>query len=298
MKKKNYKTYFIVSDTHSFYTPLQNALNEKGFDISNKNHILVINGDLFDRGDETNELYKFVKSLKNRVILIKGNHEDLLRECLDKKYPQEHDFTNGTVKTLCALYSKSNGEELSSELSLKSYIWGNDYINFLDRLWDKIRTKIKKSNFYKWINSDKWLNYLELGDYIITHSFLPLRIKEDTLEKYKEYGLESLIYYKQWDLVEYNSNWRNDTSEEEWKSARWGCPYEQLDEGLFKEENKTLICGHWHSSEFHKHYENKENDYSTYYGKNIIAIDGCTVLSKKVNCIIIEESKEGYRLCM
>ena len=65
------KTYFFVSDTHSFYTPLMTALHNKGFDEHNQDHILVVLGDIFDRGYETLEVYKFLKSLpQERCILI------------------------------------------------------------------------------------------------------------------------------------------------------------------------------------------------------------------------------------
>ena len=61
------------------------------------------------------------------------------------------------------------------------------------------------------------------------------------------------------------------------------------------EENKTIVCGHWHSSYGHSRYERKRSefgddaDFSPYYGKGIVAIDACTVHSKQINCIVIEE---------
>lgn len=63
------------------------------------------------------------------------------------------------------------------------------------------------------------------------------------------------------------------------------------------EENKTIVCGHWHCSYGHSILENKGNefsedaDFSPYYGKGIIAIDACTSYSKKVNCIVIEDEE-------
>ena len=57
------KTYFITSDVHSFYTPFISALHEAGFDYDNPEHILVVDGDLFDRGEETYEVWKFITAL-------------------------------------------------------------------------------------------------------------------------------------------------------------------------------------------------------------------------------------------
>jgi len=48
-------------------------LNKIGFDLNNEEHILIICGDLFDRGSESSKLYEFIKSLqKERRILIRG----------------------------------------------------------------------------------------------------------------------------------------------------------------------------------------------------------------------------------
>lgn len=59
---------------------------------------------------------------------------------------------------------------------------------------------------------------------------------------------------------------------------------------------KQFIRGHWHCSFGHAHYEGKggefdhDSDFTPYYGDGIIALDACTVVSRKVNCIIIEDS--------
>ena len=67
------KKYFVASDIQSFYTPCIKELNKTGFDLNNEEHILIICGDLFDRGSESLKLYEFIKSLpKERRILIRG----------------------------------------------------------------------------------------------------------------------------------------------------------------------------------------------------------------------------------
>ena len=76
--------FYIVSDVHSCYTALKEALKVSGYDINNENHILIFNGDIFDRSTETLELYNFIKSIpKERKILIQGNHELLFKELLE-----------------------------------------------------------------------------------------------------------------------------------------------------------------------------------------------------------------------
>ena len=88
MKKEN-KKYFLISDIHSFYGPMMKALENAGFNPTNKSHILCVLGDVFDRGPETLKVYNFLKQLSSdQLILIRGNHEDLYEELLEKRFPQ------------------------------------------------------------------------------------------------------------------------------------------------------------------------------------------------------------------
>ena len=79
--------YFVVSDIHSFYVGLKRALDRAGFNKRNKDHTLIVCGDIFDHGPDTLSVYKFLISIpKKRCILIKGNHELLYEELLEKSY--------------------------------------------------------------------------------------------------------------------------------------------------------------------------------------------------------------------
>ena len=70
--------FFVCSDIHSAYTPWMKALNEAGFDENNDNHKIIVCGDLFDRMDETKEVYEFALDMinKDKLIYVSGNHED------------------------------------------------------------------------------------------------------------------------------------------------------------------------------------------------------------------------------
>lgn len=54
--------------------------------------------------------------------------------------------------------------------------------------------------------------------------------------------------------------------------------------------------GHWNCSYRHSVLEhkgsqyNEDADHSPFYGDGIIAIDACTPLSKKINCLVLRES--------
>lgn len=55
---------------------------------------------------------------------------------------------------------------------------------------------------------------------------------------------------------------------------------------------KTIVCGHWNASygnarKFRVPEFGEDANHSTYFAKGIIALDACTAISKKVNCVKI-----------
>lgn len=267
------KKYFVVSDIHSFSSELKYSLRQAGFNKRNKNHILIVCGDVFDRGDETVETYKYLKSIpKKRCILIKGNHESLYKDLLTKSFPDRYDFSNGTVRAFCNIAS-------IDEEKLSKYYWieqgfatGLDYDQIEEKLystWNQIKTIVANHEITTWLNSKQWKNYFELDKYIFVHSFIPTKVKDEWKEMHP-YKLRPFCY-------EYNPNWREAT-DEEWELATWGDPIDNFEYNLFKPEadnGKILIVGHWHTSDFYKRLENIVTDtQEIYYSKNLIAIDG------------------------
>lgn len=105
LQHRRYMKYFVITDIHSFFDEMIDTLRKAGFDKDNSNHTLVSCGDLLDRGDKSLETLQFINSLP-RKILVRGNHEDLLEECIARKEFYQHDLHNGTLKTvmnLCGL---------------------------------------------------------------------------------------------------------------------------------------------------------------------------------------------------
>lgn len=96
--------YFVSGDIHGFYDEWQSALKEKGFDISNPEHKIILCGDLFDRGSQPKEIIEFVLKHKDKVILIRGNHEDLMQQMIDRNSSDYGDLCNGTAQTIVDLY--------------------------------------------------------------------------------------------------------------------------------------------------------------------------------------------------
>lgn len=250
------KKYFIVSDVHGFYNELREALKGKGFDINNSEHNLIICGDMFDRGQEAVKLLDFLVKMKkkNRIILIRGNHEDLMEDCLMQLAEgvniSHHHWSNGTLDTIAQLTDIDK-----YMLVAGCYSYNRD-----------IKPKMKK--YFNLVKDS--LDYYELDNYIFTHGFIPLG-SEDT--RYK-----------------YDPDWRNATKEE-WDSARWDCGF---DLRRFNETGKKIVVGHWHcsyawsqvkgTSEFRE-----DAIWDIYEDDKIVCIDRCTAYTHKVNVMVVEK---------
>ena len=97
--------YFVSADIHGFYTPWRKALEQAGFNEEDSSHKIIICGDAFDRGEEALETYKFILKMikEDRLIYVRGNHEDLMDDLLARKHPYSIDGHNGTYKTILQL---------------------------------------------------------------------------------------------------------------------------------------------------------------------------------------------------
>lgn len=285
--------YFVLSDIHSFYTEMMKSLRESGYDKSNTEHTLIVCGDIFDRGPESLKVYEFLVSVpSSNLILIKGNHEQLFLKLLDKDYPQEHDFHNGTVRTFCQIakarktggVSKENYLECGLSYSDPAYPW---YDKNFRACWKKIRDKVKQHPITNWLQSSAWLDYFELDRFIFVHSFIPVKLKDEFKFIAEDFTNKLSIPCH---MLEYDANWRNS---DDWKDAVWGNPWKNFKLGFFQPEanqGKTLVVGHWHTSDF---YEALDLDFSyyhncapIYYSEGIIGLDGGCEFNFKTNSYI------------
>ena len=184
--------YFLTGDLHSFYIPFEQSLKNVRYDKNNSNHSLVILGDLFDRGEETKELYNFLTSIpEDRLILVKGNHEYLLEQLLNKSFPESYDFSNGTVRTCCQMAYSSKHIAKKNEMILKDLefdvTYGSIFSDKTDNLddkfairkWKQIVKRVKNSDIYNWFKNIKWKHYFELDKFIAVHSFVPVKFNNN-----------------------------------------------------------------------------------------------------------------------
>ena len=140
--------YFVSSDIHGFFNEWQNALKDKGFDLNNPEHKIILCGDLFDRGNQPKEIIEFVLKHKDKVILIRGNHEDLMEQMIERNSSDYGDLCNGTAQTIVDLYP----EWQISEFDLKK----------IANL-----TKLQKV-------LDMCIDYYETKHYIFVHAWIPI----------------------------------------------------------------------------------------------------------------------------
>ncbi len=174
-----------------------------------------------------------------------------------KSYQEYYHYANGTIDTVCQL-TETTEEEL--------------FVNA-----EEVGRKLLRNPYIQTI-IPQMLDYYETEHYIFTHGWIPCVLDESENKgtKYVPIG-----------------DWRN-ADEDLWKKARWINGMEAAHHGVV-EKGKTIVCGHWHCSFGHAHYEddggefdNKPN-FNPYYGKGIIAVDACTPVSKRINCIVLED---------
>lgn len=267
---------FCCSDLHSYFTEFITELRNKGFKENDPEHLLVVCGDIFDRGAESVKLYEYLNILTN-LVLVRGNHEDLMEIMLSRGYAQNHDISNGT------LYSASqfiDYLELNNAADIRTAF--NEVHSFLKPLFDKA------------------VDYFETENYIFVHGWIPC----DT----EDYGRTP--WHLRGRTYKYNPEWRK-ASSEEWKAARWINGIKAGYKEKIIEPNKTIVCGHWHCSAGHAikkveelRKENpdvilyNESDYEfgseavfePFAEEGILAIDACTAHTRKVNVVVLEDN--------
>lgn len=140
--------YFVSGDIHGFYDEWQNALKDKGFNLDNPEHKIILCGDLFDRGSQPKEIIDFVLKHKDKVILIRGNHEDLIEQMIERNSSDYGDLCNGTAQTIVDLYP----EWQISEFDLN---------------------KIAKETRLQEV-LDMCIDYYETKHYIFVHGWIPI----------------------------------------------------------------------------------------------------------------------------
>ena len=247
---------FCVSDIHSYFTPFKKVLDAKGFEANNPEHLLIICGDLFDRGPETIPLIDYLNNLTN-VVLIKGNHETLMEKMCDRGYAKGHDTSNGTLRTANDILCKYDEKCLADQpLTLVKEV--------LEPIFSRM------------------VDYYETKNYVFVHGWIPM--KYDATKKFAEYG-EPTLFDENWREGDWESaRWYNGVS----KARRgiivpgktticghWHCSYGHMLD--------SIQTDNW-ITEFEE-----DAIWEPYYANGVIAIDRCTAHTGEVNVIVLED---------
>ena len=81
----NNKNVYVVSDIHNDADGFKKLLKQINF---SKEDILIVNGDIFDRGEQPVELYFEILKHEN-IYVIQGNHDVWVKREIRKKYGRE-----------------------------------------------------------------------------------------------------------------------------------------------------------------------------------------------------------------
>ncbi len=248
--------YYVSADVHGFYSIFRQALTAADFFNDEKPHKLIILGDIFDRGAEAHEMQDFILQLMadDRVILVKGNHEDLYEDLVtvDEGLPRSHHVHNGTYDTAIRL---TGYDPTMAKIR---------HFDFADAA--------KETPYYQKI-IPSMIDFYETEHFVFVHGWIPCISDRRT----------GFSYYSEWREVD----------PFEWKRARWYngmdaaqtcmeektilCGHWHASYGHAKYEKK--------GSEF-----GPDADFTPYYGSGIIALDACTAHSKMINVVVIEDT--------
>lgn len=277
---------FVISDIHGCFTETKTELDNAGYDENNKDHLLIVLGDMFDRGEESAEIYEWLRKLSDdhKAVVLHGNHEDFLIDFLKGKDCSFNFAHNGFNKTLDSLLQQTRSWEMfmflcSSDRETAKAIYGNEVEVLLGDTYsvpvevrfeyfqDYARDMILRDypGILEWLDSLPY--YYETEKYIFTHASIDGSCEDWHNPTYSKY--------------------------EDWTPWRWLT----WDDGRFYEKpldntDKTVVVGHFYTDRVREmygiEYSSKEND--ILYGDRKIFIDTCTPYTKRVNVLVIEDN--------
>lgn len=249
------KKYFCVADVHGFFNEMMEALKLVGFEADNANHVFVCLGDLLDRGPQPQECLDFVNNLPaDRKILIRGNHEELMRQMLCRDWPRSIDKHNGTWKTVRDITQVDAAEVMG-----------------------KMR---RNSSWWTYYHNTEW--YKVVGDYILVHGWIPSeghytydgsspRINAIPMDKWDEIDDEMWKDYFTWyngmEMWNYHSRIEGKTVICGHWNTSWGWM-----------KLRGACTNMYEGDAIH----------DPFIDDGIVALDACTVVSHKVNCFVFE----------
>ena len=231
-------TYFVFADPHGNYEALITAITEMGYDAANPQHQLIGLGNYFGRAARSNsdcvDIWRYLTSPHhtNKPICIRGNHESILIDAIERRQLTETDIYNGEHNTFASFLGRYPNQ-----------IKRDDYLQF-----DAAKVMIN-IGFYDWLKSLPW--YFETEHYILTHGFVPMDYFTRGLEL-EEFGRDDWAiaswaktpdYIKAFDEIKVKRNktivfghWRAKELNE-----RFAGKWEEIDGDIYVDKERRLI---------------------------------------------------------
>lgn len=267
--------YFVISDTHGHHSEALTALTKAGWDEKNKNHKLIVVGDITDRGSEVLTHLEWLKKLtdEEKAIVLKGNHDQFILGFLKNKDQSFNWVHNGLNTTIDDLDHRTNSFQtyclmIDKEMNTETFLE-----------WQRITAKsIQKE--YPWLKEwfENFPDYYETKNYIFTHGIVDWRVEDWHLSQMQKYNCQ-----------------------QGWMSNHWASPEDWLK--FVNYTGKTIVVGHLNASlmDYTLRFQGRGDynyltykpDNEIYYNeeKKVYFIDTLTVATKRVNVLILEDDE-------
>lgn len=255
------RNIYATSDIHGHYKALMEAVSNSSFDSNND--LLVVCGDMFDRGEQSLAVYEYLKGLydNKRAVIIKGNHEQMFIDYLEGNVISPFNYIrNGLDKTFAEFLHCTKPFETWCILEdIKNPTYG-DFAEWVAHAREEINEEYPE--LLPWLKSLPY--YFETEDYIFTHGAIDTEVDD----------------------------WRhphcNKYEKTDWEALMW-------DDGSFfgKEINNTdkkVVIGHFGTNHLRKMYNIVDNSLGDNYNilcrsdEKVIALDSTVVVSGRLNC--------------
>lgn len=213
----------------------------------------------FDRDDPDHLLIScgdcFDRGRQNRAVL------DYLRG-LERKVLIRGNHEDMLERVLCRGRVDQNNVSNGTDRTVKEF-YGQNAID-CDGYFDTDHAITDKLFAFM----DGMMDYFETEHYVFTHGWVPL-----------DNGYPTVSFDADWRIASYTR----------WGKARW-LEWQRIYGNGLEIPDKTLVCGH-RPAQYGGGFDRTRTygDFSTFFGKGLIAIDGCTATSGRVNVLVLED---------
>ena len=269
------KKIFAISDIHGHYSETIQCLARAGWDENNPYHLLIVCGDMFDRGEENVQIFEWLYRLtkENKAIVTRGNHDSMFIDFLDWSNDPFNYCNNGTCTTIDDFLGRTRSFESYCLIDKQCETTIGAFADFAR----EARAEIKNNypNLLPWLQSLPW--YYETENYIFTHG----AIDTQAIDWRKPHcGIYNKV---DWDALT-------------WDDGSF------LGKRMYNTEGKAVVVGHFHT--YHLRYKYDYDTIKDAYDINAnhsildindetlghkIFIDGCTPATKNVNVLVVND---------